>query len=106
MRRGLLLVIPGLMLAGLAADAQPARTAITHPPTPRLVVHLGVVPDVIQPPARRAVASTLAAPRVVLAARTSQTLVALTFDLDMTTPMAVSGAIWLNRDGFDYLQAH
>jgi len=106
MRRGLLLVIPGLMLAGLAADAQPARTAITHPPTPRLVVHLGVVPDVIQPPARRAVASTPAAPRVVLAARTSQPLVALTFDLDMTPQMAASAAIWINSDAIDYLQAN
>ena len=105
MRRGVFLVIPALMLAGLAAYARPVTTATVRPVVAQLA---DSGPDLFRPPAP-AVATPQPAPRVVLAAQTSQLLVALTFDLDMTPQMAAvarSGAIWVNTDAIGYLLAN
>lgn len=111
MRRGLFLVIPALILAGLAAVPGPAGTAIRPPSVATLAVDLDPVPDLTRQPAPALSSPPPAppAPRVVLAARTSQRLVALTFDLDMNPQMAAvarAGAVWINTDAIGYLQAH
>jgi peptidoglycan-N-acetylglucosamine deacetylase len=108
MPRGVLLVIPALILAGLATDARPASPASIHPSLARLVVDLESAPEVIGPPTL-ASASPAPEPRVVLAVHTSQPLVALTFDLDMTPQMAAVARTrvnWVNSDAIRYLRAN
>ena len=108
MRRGLLLVIPALILAALAAAGRPVGPPIGPPSVATLAVDLDTVPDLPRR-AAPAVASPPPAPRIVLAARTSQPLVALTFDLDMNPQMAAvarAGAVWVNTDAIHYLQAN
>jgi peptidoglycan/xylan/chitin deacetylase (PgdA/CDA1 family) len=98
-----------LMLAALAADARPVSTAMARPSVATLAVDLNAAPNLIPLPAPPAVASPPPAPRIVLAAQTSQPLVALTFDLDMTPQMAAmarAGAVWVNTDAIGYMQAN
>ena len=107
MRRGVFLVVPALMLAALAADARPVSPAIPRPTIAKLAIDLDSTPDLIRLPAP--VANPPPAPRLVLAARTSQPLVALTFDLDMNPQMAAvarAGTVWVNTDAIGYMQAN
>jgi peptidoglycan/xylan/chitin deacetylase (PgdA/CDA1 family) len=108
MRRGVFLVVPALILAGLAADAGRVNTAIVRPPLANVAVDRDPEPDLSRRPPP-SVASPPPEPRVVLAARVSQPLVALTFDLDMTSQMAAmarAGVRWVNTDAIRYLRAN
>jgi len=108
MRRGVFLVIPALILVGLAADARPLSTARVVPSASTLAVEVHSATYFVRPPPAPA-ASPPPVPRVVLAARTSEPLVALTFDLDMTPQMSAlarAGARWFNTDAIGYLRAN
>jgi hypothetical protein len=107
MRRGLLLVIPALLLAAVNAYPQPVATkAVSR-----------LAPVVIEPPPLPAlqhevrlpvVGGPSAVPRVVLGAQTTRLLVALTFDLDMNLDMAAAaraGFRWINTEGTSYLES-
>jgi len=105
MRRGVFLVIPALILVGLAADARPLSPAVV-PSASTLAVEVRSATYFVRPTAPAA--SPPPVPRVVLAARTSEPLVALTFDLDMTpqmSAMARAGTLWINTDAIGYLRA-
>jgi len=106
MRRGVLLLIPALLLAAASASPplapsrvvnRPAQALVDYPPLPALQQE--VMPPVVAP---------AAVPRVVLGAQTTRPLVALTFDLDMTPEMAAAaraGFKWINTDGTSYLES-
>jgi hypothetical protein len=107
MRRGPLLVIPALLLAGITASPQPVIKVVTLP-VQAAVIEQPVAPA-LEPRVRLSVvAAPTAAPRVVLGAQTARPLVALTFDLDMTPEMAAAaraGFKWINTDGTSYLES-
>jgi peptidoglycan/xylan/chitin deacetylase (PgdA/CDA1 family) len=106
MRRGLLLVIPALLLSAAAAYPQTASESASGPPGaatyhPRL-------PDLQQQVSVPMLGAPPAVPRVVLAAQVTRPLVALTFDLDMNPGMAASaraGFRWINTDATSYLES-
>ena len=107
MRRGPLLVIPALLLAGISASPQPVIKVVTLP-VQAAVIEQPAVPA-LEPRVRLSVvAAPSATPRVVLGAQTARPLVALTFDLDMTPEMAAgarAGFKWINTDGTSYLES-
>jgi Polysaccharide deacetylase len=108
MRRAAFLIIPALILGGLATDAEPVTTAHLPPSGARLALDLESAPDLVGPPPATT-ANPSPVPRIVLAAQTSQPLVALTFDLDMTPEMAAAayaGVNWVNSDAIGYLRAN
>ena len=108
MRRGVFLIVPVLILGGLAADAAPVSTLNARPFLASLVVDRDSDPDLSRRPPPT-VASPPPEPRVVLAAHVSQPLVALTFDLDMTSQMAAmarAGVRWVNSDAIGYMRAN
>lgn len=112
-RRRAAILIAGLLLLGtlLPVPASPraraaARLAAQSTPSTATVgitefgPHLTTVAPLSLPPV----------PRLVLGAKTSQPVVALTFDLDMTPDMAAqwrNGAVptWINRDALSVLRA-
>lgn len=107
MRPGALLILPALMAASLAADARPAPSTTAHPSVARLAVDIDSTPAATVPTATPG-KTAASVPRIVLAAETTQPLVALTFDLDMTPPMAaVAHSVgWVNTDAIGYLRAN
>jgi peptidoglycan/xylan/chitin deacetylase (PgdA/CDA1 family) len=106
MRRAAFLIIPALILANLAADARPAARTIAHPSMAGLTADLDSTAETVQLAATAA--SPASVPRIVLAAQTTQPLVALTFDLDMTPQMAaVARSVnWVNSQAIGYLRAN
>jgi hypothetical protein len=107
MRRGPLLVIPALLLAGISASPQPVIKVVTLP-VQAAVIEQPVAPAPEPRVRPSVVAAPSAAPRVVLGAQTTHPLVALTFDLDMTLEMAAAaraGFKWINADGTSYLES-
>jgi peptidoglycan/xylan/chitin deacetylase (PgdA/CDA1 family) len=106
MRRGLLLVIPALILAVASAYARPVGFAAVRAPMAQLAVD--AFPDLPRP-VTMPVVRTPPVPRIVLGVRTTRLLVALTFDLDMTPQMASmahAGVFWVNTDAIGYLQSN
>jgi hypothetical protein len=106
MRRGLLLVIPAFLLAAASAYPQLAPTKVVSRPAQALVDYPPL--PALQQEVRPVVAAPSPMPRVVLGARTTRPLVALTFDLDMTQDMAVAaraGFRWINSDATSYLES-
>jgi Polysaccharide deacetylase len=107
MRRGPLLLIPSLLLAGISASPQPVIKVVTRPVQAAVIEHASSPAP--QQEVRLPVVSVPATvPRVVLGAQTTRPLVALTFDLDMTPDMAAAaraGFKWINTDGTAYLES-
>jgi Polysaccharide deacetylase len=106
MRRGVLLLIPALLLAAASAYPPIAPTRVVSRPAQALVDYppLPALQQEVRPP----VVAPAAVPRVVLGAQTTRPLVALTFDLDMTPEMAAAaraGFKWINTDGTSYLES-
>jgi Polysaccharide deacetylase len=107
MRRGPLLLIPALLFAGISASPQPVVKVVSRPVQAAVIEH-PPFPPLEQEVRLPVVGAPAAAPRVVLGARTTRLLVALTFDLDMTPDMAAAaraGFRWINTDGTSYLES-
>jgi len=107
MRRGALLLIPALLLAGMSATLQPVARVVTRPVQAAVIEHppFAALEQEVRLPV---VGAPAAPPRVVLGAQTTRLLVALTFDLDMTPDMAAAaraGFKWINTDGTSYLES-
>ena len=108
MRRGVFLIVPALILGGLATDAAPVSSAVLRPSVANLAVIDSPEPALSRRPPP-IIAASLPEPRVVLAAVVSQPVVALTFDLDMTSQMAAmarAGVRWVNSDAIGYMRAN
>jgi hypothetical protein len=99
-------VIPALLLAAASAYPQPVTNEVSrptqplidYPPLPAHQEEVRLPVDAVPSPA----------PRVVLGAQTTRSLVALTFDLDMNPDMAAAaraGFRWINADGTSYLES-
>ena len=107
MRRGPLLVIPALLLAGISASPLPVTKVVTQA-VQAAVIEQPPIPALERKVRLPVVAASPAAPRIVLGAQTTRPLVALTFDLDMTPEMAAAaraGFKWINTDGTSYLES-
>jgi len=105
MRRGPLLLIPALLLAGISVSPQPVARVVTRPV--QALVDYSPLPA-LQQEIRPVVTPPAPVPRVVLGAQTTHLLVALTFDLDMTPDMAAAaraGFKWINTDATSYLES-
>jgi hypothetical protein len=107
MRRGSLLVISALVLAGISTSPQAVTRVVTRPVQAAVVEHpaFSALEQEVRLPV---VGAPPPAPRIVLGAQTTRLLVALTFDLDMTPEMAAAaraGFKWINTDGTGYLEA-
>jgi len=107
MRRGPLLLIPALLVAGIGASPQPLTKVVIRPVEAAVIEH-PPFPAREQEVRLPVLGGPSVAPRIVLGAQTTRPLVALTFDLDMTPDMAAAaraGFKWINTDGTSYLES-
>jgi hypothetical protein len=99
--------VPALLLAAVSAYPQPVVTKPASRPVP-VVIERPTLPAVQEEVRLPVVGGPAPVPRVVLGAKTTRQLVALTFDLDMNPDMAAAaraGFRWINTDGTSYLES-